>query len=702
MGGGKVASVDVADWGRSLLWVALLGTAVLFSARTTEAFERPKVALVQAIALVLACGMAALAVSAHPGWPRVTAWFRDLATAPLSGGIVLSLVAAAASTSASISPRTSWLGAQGSFAGLLTLAALAVVYFAARRFCGDPSSAQAVLAGAVIGLGVTVAYGVAQVTGLDPFRWDAPIRFAGVRRVFSTQGHPNSLAQLLAAGTPLAVLFLLRAWRSQRYGQAAVLALVVAGGLGLTLLTVSRAGALALGVALVVGVSCPRPALGKGAVSTLAPLLGAVALAAVAALAFDPDGGLAALSRRLSGAADPAVLHRDLRRHLWAGAWAAFRDHPILGVGLDCLWLAFGRYRTAAGWAAEWGETPLKAHAQPLEILATRGLVGGATALVLLFGAGRAAIRAVRRPDADRGLTVAIVSSLAALGAHCLFHFPTAAGATLAAVLAGILSRLAEAGPREAETAAVCPKAGLGALVAALAAVYLVVVVPLRADVLARGATVLVHTDPARSVGLAREAVRLDPSRDLPWLRLAAALQAAGVSTSDPAARRTLLEDARRAAERAVALVPVSAYDQAHLGTLLADLERESPALSAREEVEAVFGKAADLDPVNADILGAAAGAALAAGDLDRARAWAERCAQHYPGFATPQAVLGAVSLAEGRRLAKGGAFAEGRRRVEEAVRLLKAALAGDWHGDDRARAAAEENLAKALAALAA
>jgi O-antigen ligase len=701
MGGGKAAHVDVADWGRSLLWLALLGTAVLFSARTTESFERPKVALVQAIAVVLACLMAALAVSAHPGWPRVRAGALALARDPLSLGILLSLAAAAASTAASISPRTSLLGAQGSFAGLLTLAALAVLFFAARRLCGDPSAAQAVLAGAVIGLGVAVAYGVAQVTGLDPFQWDATITFAGVRRVFSTQGHPNSLAQLLAAGTPLAVLFFLRAWRSERYGQAGVLALVVAGALGLTLLTVSRAGALALGAALVVAVSCARPGLGKRAASTLLPLLGAVALAAVAALAFDPDGGLAALAGRLSGAADPAVLHRDLRRHLWAGAWAAFRDHPALGVGLDCLWLAFGRYRTAAGWAAEWGETPLKAHAQPLEILATRGLLGGAAALVLLFGAGRAAMRAVRRPDADRGLAVAIVSSLAALGAHCLFHFPTAAGATLAATLAGILSRLAEAGPREGE-AVVCPKAGLGALVAAVAAVYLVVVVPLRADVLARSATVLVHTDPPRAVALGREAVRLDPSRDVPWLRLAAALQAAGAATSDPAARRALLEDARRAAERAVALVPVSAYDQAHLGTLLADLEREKPALAGRDEVEAVCRKAVDLDPVNADILVAAAGGALAAGDLDRARAWAERCAQHYPGFATPLAVLGAVSLAEGRRLAEGGATGEGRRSFEEAVRLLKAALAGDWHGDDRARAAAEENLAQALAALAA
>ena len=108
----------------------------------------------------------------------------------------------------------------------------------------------------------------------------------------------------------------------------------------------------------------------------------------------------------------------------------------------------------------------------------------------------------------------------------------------------------------------------------------------------------------------------------------------------------------------------------------------------------------AALDPRNADILIAAANAALAAGDLSRAREWATGCGQLYPRFAAPRGVLGAVSLAEGRQLAEAGQGDRARIKLEEAARLLKEALAAEWHGDDRARAAADTNLAAALGAL--
>ena len=574
-------AVPVAEWGRSLLWLLLLATAVLFSPRTSEAFERPKVAVVWGVALVLALGMAASALTGPDVGRRLKRGLRESVRDPLATGVILTLLAAAASTALSISPRTSLLGAQRSFTGLATLAAYAVVFFAARRLLGDPGSARSVLSGAVIGVGAAVAYGAAQLAGLDPLRWEAPIAFAGVRRVFSTQGHPNALSQLLAAGAPLTALFLLGAVRARRYGEAAVLALVTAGAVGLTLLTVSRAGVLALvaactaaAVASFWGARAPR----KEAWARLAAgLLGVFALAVVLAIAFDPGGILEALAGRLSGATDPGYVGHDLRRFLWAGAWGAFRDHPVFGVGVDCLSLAYGRYRTPAGWSAEWGQTPFKAHNQVLEVLATRGVLGGVAVLVVLFGLGRAAARAVRRGE-DPGLAVAAVSSLAAFGAHNLFHFPTAAGATLAVTLAALLSRLAEAGPGPGLPSSVSPKAGLVAVVAAAAAVYALVIAPLRADVLAQAASVVVATDPPRAVALAREAVRLDPSRDLLWLRLAAALQSEGLATAEPGTRRTLLEEARRAAERGAVLVPVNAYDQAHLGTLLADLERETRA----------------------------------------------------------------------------------------------------------------------------
>ena len=65
----------VAEWGRSLLWLCLLGTAALFSTRTTEAFELPKVAVLQGVALVLASGMVAVALTGPEASRRVRAGF---------------------------------------------------------------------------------------------------------------------------------------------------------------------------------------------------------------------------------------------------------------------------------------------------------------------------------------------------------------------------------------------------------------------------------------------------------------------------------------------------------------------------------------------------------------------------------------------------------------------------------------------------
>jgi hypothetical protein len=423
------------------------------------------------------------------------------------------------------------------------------------------------------------------------------------------------------------------------------------------------------------------------------------AVALAVAMTSDLGAGFRAVAERIAGGTAGSV-GPELRRFLWAGAWGAFLDHPLLGAGVDCLSLVFGRHRTPEAWSAEWGETPLKAHSQALEVLATRGLLGGVAMLVLLFGTFRAGLRALLAKDRDADLAVAAVAGLAAFLVHISFHFPTAAGTSLAATFAAIVCARAEARP--APDPAPAPTTGwwIAAVAVASALSYGLILVPLRADVLAQAGTVVLRTDPQRAVALEHDAVRLDPSRDVLWLRLAAALQAEGLAEREPSKRKALLEEARRVAEHGVSLVPVNAYNQAHLGTLLADLERETPPLARRREVEQAFAAAQALDPNNADILMAAADAALAAGDLDRARAWVAPAKLAYPGFGPPRALLGAVALIEARRLAGNGDAARARVQWQAAVDLLREGLAGDWHGDLRSRAAAEANLASALAAL--
>jgi O-antigen ligase len=674
------------DWGLSLLWLLLFAAPIVFSGATTEAFEYPKIALLKAAALVFLAGAAVLAR------PRIP-------PDPLAWGVLASWAVAAVSTLVSVHPRTSLLGAEGSFAGLLTLSGYAVLFFAARGLCVPPERARTVLAGAVGGAGVAIAYGIAQLAGFDPLRWRAPITVSEVARVFSTQGHPNSLAQLLALAWPVAVYLGVRAVHERRWDGVVGCALVTLGGPSLTLLTLSRAGVAAIGAAFLV--------LCCGAAWRLAParrvpaLLGLLGMLGLGvALAWSSEEGsrrTAALWQRLTDSTDAGVEH-DPRGFQWAGAWAVFRERALLGVGLDCFALAFAERRSAAAWVSEWGLTPLKAHNQPLEVLATRGLLGGAAALLVVYGVIRALVSALGRREHDPFLALACFAGLSAFGVHTLFHFPTAAGTAIAAALGAILSRLAEESPSPPQTASLPAARTVLAAALLLPALALGVLVPLRADSLCRAGSEATPRDPALAVALLEQSVRLDASRSLPWQRLAAAYQATARVERDASARVRSFERARRAALEAVARQPGA---HAQLGAILSDLEREQPPLAARADVERAYEAARQRDPANSFVHTAAAAAALAAGDPDGATRWAERCLSLYPDFAPPRALLGAASLALGRQSMRAGDREGARAGLERAVRQLGEALAANWRGDREARAAAEANRYEAMRELA-
>jgi O-antigen ligase/Tfp pilus assembly protein PilF len=572
-----------------------------------------------------------------------------------------------------------------------------VFFFATRGLCASEAPGRSVLSGAVLGTGLAVAYAVMQLRGFDPLRWEAPISFGEATRVFSTQGHPNSLAQLLATSLPVTVYFLVRELQARRVTEALLLALVSAGSVATVLLTVSRAGTLAMAAALAIVAAGAATRTPRARVAALASLGGLALAAGALAMLWDPGQGLTATLQRLAHL-DPNLLADEPRRFLWAAAGRAFLDHPLLGVGPDCFSLVYGRYRSPEAWNSEWGLTPLKAHCQPLEVLATRGLAGALAGAVLVFGIGRALLRSTR--DArDPLLPVAAFAGLVAFGVHNLFHFPTAAPTLLSLALAALLSRpsenAAENAPPEAK-----PLRGtlvVAGVVVAVALLYILALRPARADLFCRTSTLLMPADPARAVSYGEKAVRLDPGRDLLWLRLAAAYQSAALAETSPAPRRALLERARETAEKAVRLVPASAFGRAHLATMLADLERETPPLAGRPEVEAAFSQAIALDPNNADILMAAAAAALAAGDVARAEAWAEKCRALYPTYAPSRALLAAARLARAADLAAAGQTAAAAAEREEAIALLRSALEGDWRGQRGAREAARANLERAL-----
>ena len=109
----------------------------MFSAQTVEVFEYNKVAILTITALALLGGAAAAAlgrwVRGDPAPAPLDDRVRAILREPIAAGMVLFLTSAACSTLVSISVRTSVYGAHESFAGIFTMTAYAVLFFATRQ-----------------------------------------------------------------------------------------------------------------------------------------------------------------------------------------------------------------------------------------------------------------------------------------------------------------------------------------------------------------------------------------------------------------------------------------------------------------------------------------------------------------------------------------------------------------------------------------
>lgn len=719
---------------------------LVFSRQTLEAFEYNKVALLLAVAIV-AVALAPGAVLPRGGW-------RDT----LGLGVLLFTLSALVSTALSISRWTSLLGANESYFGLGTIVAYAILFFVTRSLAATARDAQRLILASVVAAGVVGTYALVQVAGLDPILYGRTSGLAGLVRPFATLGHPNFLSAFLAGAIPLAVYALVRAVRQGQRGVAAVMAAVVFVAAVATATAVSRGAWLALAAAVMV-LAVGAFLIGERRVAGVVALVSAGAVLGLAALAVVLPAGrgvamLASLAQRVRQFGEGAS-----RQHIWQAAWDIFRDHPLLGSGLDTFQIAFAGKRTVAYWNIEWNGSPTRAHNEALNILATQGLLGGLAVLVLGVGVVIAARRALRSSE-DRLLAVALLAGLVAFAVQDLFSFTVAGCGTLAVTQAALLSRLAAGtSARRAD--------GARSLVLALALGGLAAIVVFASNIppellldeparLGGGVIVLLalliasaaayaleqHSEaslfasPPRRDGAGARPPRTVRSRvelaarvilgvaalllmvGRPLAAAWAAQQGIQVTPTDPAlAVERLTRAVKLEPANELYWVKLGAAAQAYARTL-----RDAPARrTTLEAARAAFGRALQLSPANsynhanlgrvladlAQVEAAAPAEAFAA--FDQALSIDPNNAYFYADAANAAMILGDYDRA--REYAERGSqryprfaltsallghVALARRQPAEAVAPLQRAVDGDWHGADRLRGAAASNLAAA------
>ena len=416
-----------------LLIACLVLLPPLFWRSTVENFETPKVSyLFATVLLLVALALSSRAVASdafriRDSWRRLD---------PVALSVCAVLASALLSTVGSKLWRYSLFGVEPSHAGLLTSAALVVVFFAVRSHLPDPQALRALLAAPVVASAFLGLYACLQAVKLDPIPWSNTSDLAGWFRPFATLGHPSHLGGYLAMTLPLTLAFLLRGARHRKLWSAAVLGLLVLAELAALALSLARGGwigaVLGLSSFLVLTFRESRRPMRR-------------ALMALVALGTTLAGlTLAAASGRqlFGGVLERALRFRESPRgYLWSAAMEIFKENPVFGSGLETFQFEFLKHRPVGYWLMEWGRTPTTAHSEPLQILATQGAFGAMATLALVASLLWAGRRALHRTQGDERVLVAAVAA-GAIGscAQATVGFSVVATSSLFAAYAGILS----------------------------------------------------------------------------------------------------------------------------------------------------------------------------------------------------------------------------------------------------------------------
>jgi O-antigen ligase/Flp pilus assembly protein TadD len=671
---------------------------VVFDRRTQEIFEVPKVALLVTGALAL--GAAALAgalgalgargskasngpFAALRSWPR-----RD----PLGFSVLLYLISCALSAWIAPNRMQSFLGAPESTAGLRTALATAAVFYAFRSLRGSPERLDRIARAASWAALVAAFYGGLQAIGRDPLPWGRTASFGSALRVFGTLGHPNFLGGSLAMSIPLMLHCRGRAASAPgRMGWTAGLVLALA----VLVATLSRAawvgfacglGAWPLLDRLARQESGERREADPAQARRRRLVIGAVAAGVLlvgASLALRSPLGRP-LRARFEELVNPHAATTQTRVHIWRSGLRMAADHPVLGIGLDSFGVMFPAYRTVEYWRLEWGATPVKAHNEAIQILATQGAFGAATTLLVVGVACFLLLRLLRgRNVALRQAAVAVGASWIAFAAQDLASFTVVGlGVPLAALAGWVASaqeEVAPSAPRERAPRGAPAWAWALAIGLAGAAFFPLVVEPWRAEASARHAATLPERSPEQAAALA------DAGRHAPWdsrypAQIAFLWYRRAQDDPDSTTKRAELASARAASERATLLEPQSGMYRTNQGEIEVEQCLLRPPASTAAEAMATLQGAIAVDPTNGQTLDRIAFSLARLGRKAEARVVALRLAALYPDLAPPFGLLGLMALDE--------------HRTSDGIDTLRLALARNWRDQPAAHASAWSNLA--------
>jgi O-antigen ligase/Flp pilus assembly protein TadD len=622
---------STARWQKWLLVAMLLGTSLTVLPAAVEPFMLPK------ITVTLLLGVALLGLLLSDAASRRTL------SLPVSGVTIAATVFASSlvlATITSTSPWTSLLGWYSRYTGLLPYVSYLLAFFVTLRVA-DTRFVSVLRRTLVVALGAVVTYGLLQALGADPIDWVGK----AYGSTFSLMANVNFAAAWAGAITPLALVTALRRDESRPWRWAG--GLLIPGTLLYVVLTGTSQGPVVALVALVwaaVVLVSDRNSRARHIIARRAE----AAASLVVFVVFSLIALLAQVFPFLRAQLDQAFVERP---EFWAVALEIFRDHPVVGTGLDTYGHYFSQYRPASHALLVGAAGADAPHSVPLGMFANGGLVLGLSYLAVVVLIGIALVRgALRTSGADRAAVAGFGGVWLGYQAQSLVSFDVPPLALLHWVSAGVIVAVAAAPRwREFELPGRRPqragRRGRGIASArmpastrvprnAIAVLTLVAIwfalYPLRADLLAASAAPLGKSGQLdAAVKRLEKAAAMNPAEPSYPLLAAQAHQAAGRHAES-------YDSAVEAAERdpgAVQAALYAAWQAQQSGDLLA--------------AERWYREAATRDPNHPAVLADVAAFFVSEGEHDEAAPYLRKAVQIEPDNAKALELLAALEEQE-------------------------------------------------------
>lgn len=350
-------------------------TPLIFTQSNSELFELPKMYFVYLLTiLIVTFHLINVFQKAIPLHKKT---FLDI---PL----ILFLISQIIATVYSIDPHTSFYGYYSRLnGGLLSLICYILLYFTLSSYL-DSKFKQKIINFSLISAFLVSIYAIAEHFGIDKNVWVQDVQ----ARVFSTLGQPNWLAAYLAIIIPLSIYKFLN---SKNLLHKSYFLLLTSAFYLSILFTKSKSGIIACLISVAIYLiiyffqnlkNKKLPTLFVLSLFFLIPSL----------LINNPIKDQLFTQKQLPTPIDtpPSKIlitkSEDIRKIVWTGAINLWKKFPIFGTGVETFAYSYYWTRPAEhNLTSEWDYLYNKAHNEYINYLATTGLVGLATYLILIL-----------------------------------------------------------------------------------------------------------------------------------------------------------------------------------------------------------------------------------------------------------------------------------------------------------------------------